>query len=93
MSATKIIPEALKSYSETTVTREETKVQATEDRIVNILALDKLKSFAFCTICQEMIMPAEKKPVICIACNNAVYCSPCIDQWKKSKGGRAGCCS
>ena len=52
----------------------------TEDRLVNKAELDKLGlfSYAFCVICQELIMPQAKKPVICSICQTAVYCKPCI---------------
>ena len=52
----------------------------TEDRLVNKAELDTLGlfSYAFCVICQELIMPQAKQPVICNICQTAVYCKPCI---------------
>ena len=54
-----------------------------EDRLCNKAELDSLNlfSFAFCVICQEVIMPHSKTPVYCTLCKNAVYCKGCIAKW------------
>ena len=54
-----------------------------ESRLQNRAELDKLGlfSYAFCVICQEVIMPKDKAPVFCNICQTAVYCKPCIQQW------------
>ena len=63
----------------------------TEDRICNKEELDSLSlfSYAFCIICQEVIMPQAKVPVYCTLCQSAVYCKACIMAWQQR---RRECC-
>ena len=60
----------LPSLDETTGNALRQCVQVTEDRLCNREELDKLNlfSYAFCLICQQVIMPQEMKPVYCNLC-------------------------
>jgi len=73
----------LLSLEETTNDSLRTPDLVTEDRICNKEELDSLGlfSYAFCIICQEVIMPESKAPVYCTLCQSAVYCKKCITQW------------
>ena len=73
----------LLTLDETTVDSLRTPDLMTEDRICNRAELDSLGlfSFIFCVICQEVILPEAKTPVICTMCKSAVYCKQCITQW------------
>jgi len=59
-------------------------ILTTEERIVNLAEIKTLElhSFAFCVICQELIMPKEANPVYCSGCQTAVYCQCCIVKWR-----------
>lgn len=60
----------LLSLEETTIDSLRTPDLVTEDRICNKEELDSLAlfSYAFCIICQEVIMPETKAPVYCSLC-------------------------
>ena len=81
----------LLSLEETTSDSLRTPDLVTEDRICNKEELDSLGlfSYAFCIICQEVIMPESKTPVYCTLCQSAVYCKKCITQWQTR---RRECC-
>ena len=81
----------LLSLSETTIDSLRTPDLVTEDRICNKEELDSLGlfSYAFCIICQEVIMPESKTPVYCTLCQSAVYCKSCITKWQQR---RRECC-
>ena len=81
----------LLSLEETTMESLRTPDLVTEDRICNKQELDSLGlfSYAFCIICQEVIMPESKVPVVCSLCQSAVYCKGCIAKWQSR---RRECC-
>ena len=81
----------LLSLDETTIESLRTPELLTEDRLCNKEELDSLGlfSYAFCIICQEVIMPEAKQPVFCTSCQSAVYCQPCISTWQQR---RRECC-
>ena len=81
----------LLTLDETTTDLMRTPDLVTEDRICNKEELDSLNLFtyAFCVICQEVIMPEAKIPVYCSLCKSAVYCKPCIQKWQAR---RRECC-
>ena len=60
----------LLTLGETTMDSLRTPDLMTEDRICNREELDTLGlfSYAFCVICQEVIMPEAKVPVFCVMC-------------------------
>lgn len=81
----------LLTLEETTIDSLRTPELVTEDRICNMQELESLGlfSYAFCVICQEVIMPEAKVPLLCSLCQSATYCKGCITEWQKR---RRECC-
>lgn len=69
------------------------KVLADENRLLNLEELQSLglKSYAFCVICQELVLPQERSPFFCPSCQSVVFCDPCIKKWKKEKNTCPNC--
>lgn len=52
-----------------------------EQLIVNLEEIEDYKNIIICMICQELIV-LKKKPVYCLQCNTATFCTDCIEKWR-----------
>ncbi len=53
-----------------------------ENRIVNTDEIQDIKEYILCGICYQVVTE-DRVPVQCTSCQNNLFCTSCIESWKK----------